>query len=61
MPRANGHKAPSPKKTTKQTIQTAPKDEEIRLRAYELFLSRNGAPGNELDDWLRAERELTTR
>ena len=32
--------------------------EEIRLRAYEIYLERGGLPGNELDDWLQAEREL---
>ena len=32
--------------------------EEIRQRAYEIYLERNGRPGDELDDWLRAEREL---
>ena len=36
----------------------APSHEEIRLRAYEIYLERNGIPGDALDDWLRAEREL---
>jgi hypothetical protein len=35
-----------------------PSHEEIRLRAYEIHLERGGLPGNELDDWLQAEREL---
>jgi hypothetical protein len=35
-----------------------PSREEIRLRAYEIYLERGGVPGNELDDWLQAEREL---
>ena len=35
-----------------------PSQEEIRRRAYEIYLERNGLPGDELDDWLRAEREL---
>jgi hypothetical protein len=30
----------------------------IRFRAYEIYLERGGFPGNELDDWLQAEREL---
>ena len=30
----------------------------IRLRAYELFLARGAAHGNDLADWLNAEREL---
>jgi hypothetical protein len=36
----------------------APSREEIRLRAYEIYLERACLPGNELDDWLKAEREL---
>jgi hypothetical protein len=31
----------------------------VRLRAYELYLQRGAAPGNELDDWLQAEAEIT--
>ena len=36
----------------------APSQEEIRRRAYEIYLERNGLPGDEVDDWHRAEREL---
>jgi hypothetical protein len=36
----------------------APSHEQIRLRAYEIYLERGGFPGNELDDWLQAEHEL---
>jgi hypothetical protein len=32
--------------------------DEIAHRAYELYLERGSEPGYELDDWLRAEREL---
>ena len=35
-----------------------PSHEEIRLRAYEIYLERGGLPGNQLDDWLQAERDL---
>jgi Protein of unknown function (DUF2934) len=34
---------------------------EIRKRAYELFRERHGAPGRDLDDWLRAEAEVRAR
>lgn len=30
----------------------------IRQRAYELFHARDGSPGEDLDDWFKAEREL---
>jgi Protein of unknown function (DUF2934) len=33
----------------------------IRERAYQLFLERGSTPGLENEDWLRAEREITTR
>ena len=41
-----------------ENINHAPGLEEIRLRAYEIHIERGGFPGNELDDWLQAEREL---
>jgi hypothetical protein len=31
---------------------------EIRRRAYEIYLEYGEQPGGELDDWLRAEREF---
>ena len=36
----------------------APGHDEIRRRAYEIYIERDGLAGDELDDWLRAEREL---
>lgn len=36
-----------------------PSSDEIRLRAYEIYLQRGGLPGDEFDDWLLAERELS--
>lgn len=36
----------------------APTTEMIRLRAYEIFMSRDGCSGDELSDWLTAEREI---
>jgi Protein of unknown function (DUF2934) len=44
--------------TEDTSANPAPSQEEIRRRAYEIYLERNGLPGDELDDWLRAEREL---
>lgn len=44
---------------TEDTSAThAPNHDDIRRRAYEIYLERDGLPGDELDDWLRAEREL---
>lgn len=34
-------------------------EEEIRKRVYELFEARGRDEGHELEDWLRAEDEIT--
>lgn len=36
-----------------------PTAEEIRLRAYEIYVERGRTDGQEHDDWIRAERELS--
>jgi hypothetical protein len=36
-------------------------EEEIRQRAYELYLQRRGTAGDENQDWLIAEREIRLR
>ena len=33
-------------------------DETIKSRAYGLYLERNGSGGNQLEDWLKAEKEI---
>ena len=49
----------SPKeKKPRATAKSIPTHEEIAMRAYQIYLQRNGAPGNPLEDWTRAEREL---
>jgi hypothetical protein len=35
-----------------------PTDTDIARRAYQIFLARNGEPGDALADWLQAEEEL---
>jgi Protein of unknown function (DUF2934) len=35
-----------------------PNPDVIRARAYEVFVARGGNRGDELSDWLTAEREL---
>jgi hypothetical protein len=46
------------KNPTKTARGVSPTIEEIRQRAQEISMARGGAPGNELDDWLRAEQQL---
>lgn len=47
---------------TDKAVRTAtrPTEEQIALRAHQIFLERGAKPGSDLDDWLKAERELTT-
>ena len=40
-------------------LQSA-REQEIRNRAYDIYLQRGAQPGDEVEDWLQAERELTT-
>jgi hypothetical protein len=56
MPKTSNASLPSAGKP--QTASTRPTTEEIALRAYHIYLERGGAPGDALDDWTRAEREL---
>jgi Protein of unknown function (DUF2934) len=49
--------APAPKaKTT--VVKPKPTQDQIAARAYEIYLERGAAPGDPMQDWLRAEREL---
>lgn len=34
------------------------REQEIRRRAYDIYLERGAQAGRELEDWLQAEREL---
>jgi hypothetical protein len=52
MPAHNGNGAGTARPDSETNIEI------IRLRAYELFLARGATHGNDLGDWLNAEREL---
>ncbi|MDO8629932.1 MAG: glycosyltransferase [Phycisphaerales bacterium] len=53
--------AASRKSATLPSSSVEPTAEQIRRRAYEIFLSRNGTPGDPASDWVQAERELRER
>jgi hypothetical protein len=36
------------------------REEEIKRRAFEIYLQRGEEPGRDLEDWLQAERELAS-
>jgi hypothetical protein len=43
------------------SVSASPAFEEIARRSYELYLARGGqpsSPGQEVEDWLKAEAEL---
>jgi hypothetical protein len=54
-------KTSSPAVRNSHAATSNPTREQIALRAYEIYLERGGAPGNELEDWTCAERELLER
>ncbi|HXN51392.1 MAG TPA: DUF2934 domain-containing protein [Candidatus Acidoferrum sp.] len=48
----------SPAAQKPRTAINQPTQEEIALRAFQIYLKRGGAPGNELEDWIQAETQL---
>ena len=56
MPKMSNPSLPTAAKPRATSLR--PTTEEIALRAYQIYLERRGAPGEALDDWTRAEREL---
>ena len=38
--------------------EAVPVEEQVRQRAYELYVTRGDESGSELEDWLQAEREI---
>lgn len=43
------------------TTAAAPDRDRIATRAYELYLARGGGEGDDVEDWLAAEREFSNR
>jgi len=37
----------------------APRKENVARRAYELYVQRGSEPGKDVEDWIRAEKELS--
>jgi len=44
-----------------QAVPSAPTHEAIEVRAYQIFIERGGAHGQDVEDWLQAERELVEK
>lgn len=47
----------APVRTGSGAVQRVPTIDDVRLRAYEIYLNR-GSFGDALSDWLQAEQEL---
>jgi hypothetical protein len=45
----------------KQRLARQPTQDEIRGRAYEIYLERGGEPGREAEDWVQAEHDLKSQ
>jgi len=43
---------------TKRAVEGLSLEEQIRQRAYELYVQRGNESGSAMDDWLQAEREI---
>jgi hypothetical protein len=57
-PRA-GVKSQTSRSGHQDTGSAFPSLEEIRLRAYEIYIERRRSDGQDLEDWFQAENELT--
>lgn len=57
MPKAKAASLAGTKNTRKALVR--PVYEEIALRAYQIYLERGCTAGDAMQDWLRAEQELT--
>ena len=53
--------APQLVSETRKNVVPINLEDEIRRRAYEIYVQRGSVPGNESEDWLTAEREVRSR
>jgi hypothetical protein len=57
MPKSRTTTSEAPKKP-RQAAKTVPTHDEISVRAYQIYQERGYTPGDPMQDWLQAEREL---
>ena len=48
----------APSTQTASAPQAEPTTQQIAQRAYEIYQARGGTEGQDIEDWLQAEREL---
>ena len=56
--RVSRPRAPRKAVPSSTPVVAGPSAADVARRAYEIYLLRNGAPGNPESDWLQAEAEL---
>lgn len=60
--KASNHGAPDTEDRRSDSVSPSPgyrpTHDEIQQRAYAIHIKRGGHDGNDLDDWLQAEKEL---
>ena len=56
MAKAKTTTSEAPKKISK--VKTGPSHDHIAARAYQIYVERGYTPGDPMQDWLQAEREL---
>jgi Protein of unknown function (DUF2934) len=49
---------PAPARAKKLVTEELSLEEQVRCRAYDLYVERGNESGSELDDWLQAEEEI---
>jgi hypothetical protein len=57
---------PQRKTSNRKNVMAVPepsrsRHDDIARRAFEIFLSRGGSHGHDMDDWLKAELEVNAR
>jgi hypothetical protein len=62
--RKGTRKAAATRKTAKsgnvqEALTSAPTADEIRVRAYEIYIERGQRDGEDIENWLQAEKELS--
>jgi len=58
MPKAKTTSESTTRKLRKAAAKPAPTHDEIAARAYQIYQERGYTPGDPMQDWLQAEREL---
>jgi hypothetical protein len=61
-PRGSAEPTPGSQAATANAASSrSPSSDAVAGRAYELFMERGASDGHDVDDWLKAEQELSGR